>query len=339
MNISVIYNKPSVRFATSNEHREAEDDTEHSAREVAEALRHNGDAVTLVPLTESTLKQRIRELSADLVFNLIEWTGIDTPYAVETFDLLDARKIRYTGATKENYLDSCDKTVIKRKVAVQGLPTAGWQVFTTGNESVRSDLVYPMIVKVSLEHSSVGIAADSVVSTPEDLIRVVRQRIREYRQPVFAETFLPGREFQVTLLERADGLIVLPPAEIVYATGTNVPLLTYESRWDEAHADYSNSQVKLAALDHALEARLREISETAFRTLGFRDYARFDIRCDAEERPYFLELNCNPGLGDDPEYGMTVSYRAVGMSFSDFIREIVHAALRRYGMETDGVTG
>ena len=329
MRIAVLFNKPADRFAQDTSHVEAEDDTELSAREVAMALEEYDADVTLVPITEHSIEETINTLDADLIFNLIEWTGVDTPFAIETFDRMDARGMLYTGATKQSYLDSCDKRAIKTLCDTHGLPTAQWQAFETGEETIREDLTYPMIVKVSLEHSSVGIGIDSIVRDATELRSVVRKRIAEYAQPVFAETFLAGREFQVTLLDKADGLTVLPPAEVIYQGNTAVPLLTYESRWDEHHSDYANSTVRLADLDGALKQQLTDISNTAFTELGFRDYARFDIRCDGLGHPFFLELNSNPGLGDDEEYGMTVSYKAVGMRFADLVWEIVQAALRR----------
>lgn len=328
--ISVLYNKPSARFTRHNEHKAAEEDTEHSAVEVADALVEKGMHPTLVPVTEHTIEQTISSLTRDIVFNLIEWTGVDVPYAERIYDLMDAKNVCYTGATKASYFLSCDKTVSKKKLDTLHLPTASWQLFVTGNEAIRDDLQYPVIVKVSNEHSSVGIEKDSVVLNACDLVAVVKRRIAVYRQPVFAEAFLSGREFQVTLLETDDGLRVLPPAEIMYTKDTDVPLLTYNSRWDEDHREYSNSRVALAALDPSLEEAIMLMSMQAFTNMGFRDYARFDIRCDRENHPYFLELNSNPGLGDDQEYGMTVSYKAAGMTFADFVFQIVRSTQKRY---------
>lgn len=329
MNISVLYNKPAARFALDAEHKEAEDDTEISAKEVAAALSEKDVVATLVPIIETTINDVVDGIQADLIFNLIEWTGIDAKYAVQTFDRMDARHLLYTGATKKSYMDSCDKTVMKHQLDLLGLPTATWQMFTTGDEAVDPALTYPMIVKVSMEHSSVGIEQESIVHTQEELLKVVNKRIAQYRQPVFAETFLTGREFQVTLLTKKEGIVVLPPAEIVYTQKTDVPFLTYESRWDENDKDYDNSTVSIAKFSPSLDQQLKSMSLTAFGKLGFRDYARFDIRCDKDEHPYFLELNSNPGLGDDEEYGMTLSYKAASMTFADFIWEIVQSALRR----------
>ncbi len=330
MRIAVLYSKPADRFKSDPAHIAAEDDTESSAIEVFDALKSKGADARLVPVTEQTIESAVRATDGDLVFNLIEWTGVDTPLAMHVFDAMMRRGTKFTGATKDNYFETCDKTLTKRMLAEAGLPTAQWQTFVTGDEPVRDDLVYPMLVKVSLEHSSVGIRMESVVSNADELKRIVEKRIREYRQPVYAESFLTGREFQVTLIEETDGLTILPPAEIAFVTDTDVPLLTYESRWDVTHTDYSNSIVKIADLEPAYARHLNDMCRKAFTGLGFRDYARFDLRCDRTGSPFFLELNSNPGLGDDDEYGMTLSYKAAGMTFADFIWKIVEAAMRRY---------
>lgn len=330
MNIAVLYNKPSLRFMADPTHKEAEEDTEHSAKEVAEALRKKCAEARIVPVTEHTISSVIKSIRTDLVFNLIEWTGMDIPYEMAAFDALNGAGLHYTGATKENYRDTSDKIITKRLCRTHGLPTAPWQEFRTGNEAI-TITSYPVLVKVSGEHSSVGIATDAIARNGRELRVVVNKRLRTFQQPVLAETFLTCREFQVTLLQKKDGLDVLPPAEILYTPGTDVPLLTYESRWNERHADYKNSDVVLAELDTSLADTLDILCSKAFTALGFRDYARFDVRCDEKDHPYFLELNSNPGLSHDPDYGMTVSYQAAGMTFADFVWEIVRSTLKRYG--------
>lgn len=328
MNITVLYNKPAARFAKNSAFVVAEEDTEESAREVAEALNVKGAKTTLVALTEDTIDSVISSLPDDLIFNLIEWTGVDTPYAVRAYEQINKRGLRYTGATIDTYLLSCDKSIMKKRLDQVGLPTARWQLFQTGNEPVRGDFQYPLIVKVSSEHSSVGLTKEAIVHDATGVAAIVQKRLAEYKQPIYVEEFLDGREFEVTLIERASGLVVLPIAEIRYSKTTDVPFLTYASRWDTTHADYTNSDVVIANLSPDLARKMDEMSKRAFTTFGYRDYARFDIRCRGEE-PMFLEINSNPGLSDDAEYGMTVSYKAAGMTFADFVWEIVESALRR----------
>jgi len=89
MNIAVLYNKPSLRFMADPTHKEAEEDTEHSAKEVAEALRKKCAEARIVPVTEHTISSVIKSIRTDLVFNLIEWTGMDIPYEMAAFDALN----------------------------------------------------------------------------------------------------------------------------------------------------------------------------------------------------------------------------------------------------------
>lgn len=332
INIAVLYNVPSKRFVDDPTHLAAEDDTVESAQEVHEALLSKGAQSALVPISEDTIALTVAGLSSyDLVFNLIEWTGVDTTYAMQTYDEFAKYDIHITGATKECYRVTCDKIPMKKLLDKAGLPTAPWQYFDTGNEPISDHIMYPSLVKVASEHSSVGLSKEAIVHSERALRTLVRKRIREFTQPVIVEAFLTGREFQVTLLERRGGLFVLPPAEIMYKKDTDAPLLTYDSRWDVDHPDYGNSTVGVARLDDTLAQTIDVLCRKAFGALSFRDYARFDLRCDEKERPYFLEVNSNPGLGDDEEYGMTLSYTAAGLTFADFVWEIVKAALRRYG--------
>jgi len=193
MRISVLYNKPAARFAKKTTHLVAEEDTEESAIEVAEALQHKGAVTTLVPITERDIKKVIMGLPDDVVFNLIEWTGVDTPYAVKAYEYIHARKLVYTGAALDTYLLSCDKSVMKKRLDEQGLPTARWQLFHTGNEPVRQDFRYPLIVKVSSEHSSVGLSKEAIVKDEKNLAAIVKKRLAEYKHPAVGEEFLNHR--------------------------------------------------------------------------------------------------------------------------------------------------
>jgi D-alanine-D-alanine ligase len=61
--------------------------------------------------------------------------------------------------------------------------------------------------------------------------------------------------------------------------------------------------------------------------LGCRGYARVDIRLDAEGRIKVLEVNPNPDIA--PISGAARQAKAAGMSYNQFIDEIVLLALAR----------
>lgn len=326
MNITVIYSLP-TRRALATPYKATDEDTKDSAEEVAVALSSKGAKTLLVPISEDSI-DRIAHISADLIFNLIEWDGLDTPLSLVAFDILDRTHIPYTGSTKEAIIVCNDKAKMKMALDRAGLPTPRWQLFTTGHEGVRGDIHFPVIVKLAREHCSVGLTKDAVVSEPEELSNMVKERIATFHQPVYAEEFIAGRELQVTLLEQKKDLTVLPPAEILFNTHGTDAFLTYNSRWEEGHADYKESRVAKAKLPVVLMQRIYRTSHKAFAAFGFRDYSRLDIRLRGDDM-FILEANANPGLGDHEDYGMTVSYKAAGMTFADFCWEIVGSCQRR----------
>lgn len=327
MNIAIIYSLP-TRRALATPYKATDEDTKDSAEEVATALTTKGAHVSFMPLTEDAIEQ-VRDIKTDCIFNLVEWDGLDLPLSLRVLELLEETSIPYTCARKEAIHTTNDKALLKLAFDRYELPTARWQIFTSGNEQIRDDFVYPVIVKLTLDHCSVGLSPRSVVSKQEDLRTCVQERLYDHTQPVLVEEFIDGRELQVTLLEREKGLSILPPAEILFTTKGTEAFLSFESRWDETHPDYDTSTVDIAKLSPSLMQKLSRICHRTFRVLNLRDYARFDIRVRDDEI-FFLEANANPGLGDDEDYGMTVSYKAAGMSFTDFCWEIVESCLRRW---------
>lgn len=326
MNSTVVYSMP-TRRALASPYADTEQDTVESAEEVGQALKEKGAAVTLFPVYEERI-DRIREIRSDLLCNIVEWTGLDLPLADKAFSLIEETKIPFTGASRACYMQTSDKVMMKTALVENNLPTARFQIFETGDEVPRKDFRFPVIVKPALEHCSIGLTHDAVVNDTDCLVRRVRERIKKFEEPMIVEEFIEGREFQVTAVETKSGLRVLPPAEIVFTSRNKDDLLTFDSRWDSDTVDYQSSHVALPVLHPALLADIEDVTIRTFSALKLRDYTRLDIRVRRKDI-FILEANSNPGLSDDMEYGMTLSYKAVGWHFSDFVWEIVESALRR----------
>ena len=327
LKIAVIYSLPTKR-ALASPFADTEQDTVDSAEEVYAALKEKGAHPFLVPIAENSIAT-ISGIRADCIVNLIDWTGLDLPLSDVAFTAIEHIGIPFTGATRENYLTTSDKILMKKALDAYAIPTARWQLFEIGTETLRSDFTYPVIVKLAFEHCSIGLTHDAVIHTGQELAIRVKERIGTYGEPVIAEEFITGREFQVTALETPRGVVILPPAEIVFATNGPESLLTFDSRWNEATADYASSHVALPQLSEDLDGKIAAVAKKTFKELGFRDYARLDIRTSCNEI-CILEANSNPGLSDSDEYGMTVSYKAAGMTFADFVWTIVGSSMRRF---------
>jgi D-alanine-D-alanine ligase len=330
LRIAVLYNLP-TRRAIASPYADTEKDTIESAQEVLDALKAKGHIPELFAVDEDHI-DTIDTITADCIFNLIEWTGLDMPLVDHVFAHIESLGIPYTGATRENYVTTADKRMMKKLFDTYDLPTARWQVFTDGTESVRPDFQYPVIIKPALEHCSIGLTHEAVVNDEKTLKTRVAERITSFAQPVVVEEFIIGREFQVTVLQTDSGLRVLPPSEVVFDTKGADALLTYDSRWDESAIDYKVSHMRMTYIDPQLDAIIRKVALSTFTRMGFRDYTRLDIRTRGND-VYILEANSNPGLGDHEEYGMTLSYKAVGMTFADIVTSILDSTMRRFKQE------
>lgn len=326
MLITIIYSLPTTEVKHSP-YLASEYDTKVSALEVAMALRSRGEKVKLKAISTKNISA-IREIKSGLIFNLIEWTGHDLEKTIESIKLLEKSSLPFTGATAVNYLLTSDKYLMKVALVKAKLPTADYQHFISGKEKIDRNLNYPLIIKLIREHCSIGLEKDSVVDNPESLRKKILETINQYHEPVIAEEFLPGREYQVTVISKNGKLIVLPPAEIKYLNG-HYKFLTYQGRWDENHPDFKGTKVIRAKLSSVKLKKLKALALATFKKLNFRDYARLDLREDKKGEFMIMEINSNPGLGDDEEYGMTVSYKAAGMSFADFVWSIVQSAQSR----------
>lgn len=328
MNIAILYTLP-TRRAKQSVFIETDEDTIESAQEVAKAVGDKGSTPMLVGLSEDAIETTIRSIKADCIVNLIDWTGLDLPFSLTAMDVLETIGIPFTGASRKAFELGADKIPMKKHLDAHKLPTPRWQLFETGKEHVRTDFSYPVIVKLAKEHCSVGLGKTSIVNSGKELIVLVAKQLITYHEPVIAEEFISGREFQITLLEKKSGLTMLPPAEVTYnVRGTNA-MLSYESRWEENSPDFHTSGMALAKLTEDQLLAFEKICKDTFHAFGFTDFTRIDARLNNNGEFMILEANANPGLSDHPLYGMTVSYKAVGMTFSDFVWEIIGSCLRR----------
>jgi D-alanine-D-alanine ligase len=108
---------------------------------------------------------------------------------------------------------------------------------------------------------------------------------------------------------------------------------------DDPHPVYSY-QLKLdprgeitnevpAQLDEALKKDIEHVAKGAFVALGCRDFARIDIRLNAQGRACFIECNPLPGL--TPKWSdLCLITDAIHMDYKTLISELVSPAIRRW---------
>lgn len=327
MNIVVLYNQASEDASID------ERDVLVQRDAVTAALRAQGHDVAHLPCTLdlATAKARLEALRPEVVFNLVEALGGTDRLAPLATLLLEALGTPYTGSSTEALLATNNKLGAKERLLQAGLPTPAWF-----DEQWRGDTPTELpdsrvIVKAVWEHASFGIDDGAILAPPpaERLNELLRAKEAETGRPLFAEQFIAGREFNLTVLGGPAGPEVLPPAEIDFgAFPDDKPrIVGYRAKWDAASFEYHHTPRRFdyPDEDRPLLDRLGELARRAWEEFRLGGYARVDFRVDQAGQPWILEVNANPCLA--PDAGLAAAVEQSGLGYPRAMERIVQDAL------------
>ena len=262
----------------------------------------------------------------DLVFNLAEGVRgrsreAQVPAVCELFGQ------PYTFSDPLTCALTLDKPLAKRLVRDCGLATAPFAVVDRAEDAAAVTLGPPLFVKPAAEGSSKGVTARSRVSTREELVAACAGLLSAFGQPVLVESYLPGREVTVGITGNGEEAQVLGAMEVAFLDGA-------DGDYTAENKQEYESRCRYRLLDgEPLGVEARAMALQAYRALSCRDAARVDLRCDAEGRPHFLEINPLPGLR--PEYSdLPILCGLAGIPYTGLLDRIVEAAARRWGLWT-----
>ncbi|KKU02945.1 MAG: D-alanine-D-alanine ligase [Candidatus Amesbacteria bacterium GW2011_GWB1_47_26] len=306
-NICVLYNKP------ENISDESDLDTQNSAISICGELNTAGYDAQLLGISTAEVDQ-VQKIKADLVFNVVEWSGVKWKFAVGAIRELERCGLPFTGSGSRGFKISADKILMKKEMAKHKISTP--------------QLKFPAIVKPAYEHCGIGIGQNSIVNSGQELENRADELRKKYRQPVIAEEFIDGRELQVTVLEKNGRPWVLPAAEVVFDKPGTV--LSYEMKWVEESPEYDQAGMEPAVLNSNLKSQISKVAQTCYLKLGGRDYPRLDLRVRGGEI-FVLEINNNPGVDWDIDSGMGMSARLAGFkTYGELLTHIVENAYLRF---------
>ncbi|MCB9891988.1 MAG: D-alanine--D-alanine ligase [Planctomycetes bacterium] len=302
------------------------------SRTVREALVRLGHEVQegAVSSNWDDLRRLLDHARPDLVFNLVEsFLGHGRLIALVP-EFLEAMGIPYTGSPASVLRFTSDKLAVKRLLVERGLPTPAHV-----EHGVRTTGFAPStyIVKSVWEHASLGIDDDSVFFAAEPTLveAAMEQRRGGLGGEAFAERYVPGREFNLSLLAGRFGPRVLPPAEIRFVGFTNGKprIVGYRAKWDPTSFEYHRTprSFDFEGSDRPLLARLSDLARQVWRVCSLRGFARVDFRVDDDGEPWILEVNANPCLADDA--GFQAAVHQAGFSFDQAIEAILDDVAHR----------
>ena len=223
---------------------------------------------------------------------------------------LETLGLPYTGSGVMASALAMDKWRTKLAWLATGIPTPLFELLTTDSQAadVAARLGLPLMVKPAHEGSSIGITkVDSI-----EKMGAAYALAAKLDDTVIAEQFIAGREITAAILN-----------------GKALPLVRIEAPL--GNYDYHNKYFGNETIYHCpsglpaeIEARIQQQALAAFRIIGCQGWGRLDVMLDAENRPWFLEVNTIPGMTDHSLVPMAA--RQSGVPFDDLVLRILETA-------------
>ncbi len=299
----------------------AEFDSIDTIDAIAGALRELGYTVDCIGHARELTRRLVAGERWDLVFNIAEGLyGTGREALVPA--LLDAYRIPYVFSGPVTMAVTLDKSIAKRLVRDQGIPTAPFTIVRSMHDLRQFALTFPVFAKPLAEGTGKGVSSSSYIQTLDELHQHCDHLLTTFRQPVLVETYLSGREFTVGLIGNQDKV------EVVGVMEVSLSAQGEKYGYTLLNKEHFESNIHLSIVDDAEAKRAADTALRAWHALGCDDCARFDLRSDGHGIPHFLEVN--PIAGLNPERSDLILLQTMqGVSYLECIRRIMRAATKR----------
>lgn len=278
-------------------------DVLHEAAFMQLGLKELGYETEILPFPYDlhTIERILRKHDPVFVVNLVETLFSSgrlvhfAPFLFEHF------KVPYTGCPASAMYTTSDKILSKKLMKLAGIPTPEFLTWEALQNHV-SRLEKFFLVKSIWEHASFGM--DENRKLLFDQTHELAQQMRATGNPVsfFAEQYIHGREFNISVLDTSSGPQVLPVAEMQFHyPEEKARIVGYRAKWDEDSFEYKHTirSFDFNAEDQPLLSALKELCLKCWNLFGLKGYARVDFRVDQQGNIFVLEINANPCISAD----------------------------------------
>ncbi len=236
-----------------------------------------------------------------------------------------------TGGATDSLVLTLDKDLARARLAAHGIRVPPGVVVPMGEAPPATLPDGPLFVKPLSSDGSEGIDAGSLVRDKRTQLAAAVVRVhRQSGQHALVEAFIEGREFNLSVMERAGEIVPLPVSEIDFSLFPpgRPHFVDYSVKWTPGAIAGQVSPRRVPALvDAATAARLQALAGRAWRACGCQDYARIDTRMDVAGNMYVLDVNINCDLS--PLAGLPAALTAAGVPFEAFVAQMIENAISR----------
>lgn len=264
------------------------------------------------------LIKEIKEINPSFIFNLVESIGGRDSLAYYAPALFKKINIPYTGCTKDSFYKTESKTKTKSILYNKGILTPYW--LTLNNIRKIGTKGKKFLIKSKINHASKDLGT-SLLESKDQILETLNEKGNEF----FAEEYIEGREFNISMIGPLKQGNVLPIAEIKFINWSpdKLKIVDYAAKWDEDSPEYKNTKrsFEFQNSDKDLLKKLEQICKRCWKIFDLRGYARIDFRVDKNNKPYVLEINTNPCIS--PDAGFIAAAHKAGMTNQQIIKNII----------------
>ena len=220
--------------------------------------------------------------------------------------------VPYAGCSSTCAAIAFDKYACKSYIRTSGVPLAKDMILRSTDDYDPDDLALnvglPMFVKPCGGGSSFGV---SKVSDPDAMDAAIEKAFTE-SDTVIVEKSIFGREIDCGVYSTGEDARALPLIEII----PRREFFDYEAKYNGA-----SSELCPAPIPEADRVRIQDAAVKIFKRLGCSGLVRMDFILGVDGRPYFLEVNPNPGMTEASLVPQMV--RQAGMTMEEFLTGLI----------------
>jgi D-alanine-D-alanine ligase len=222
--------------------------------------------------------------------------------------MLEIMGIPYTGCGVISSAISMDKDISKCLLKYSNIPTPKW-ISLKKFEKLRKIQEYPVVVKPTLQGSTIGITIVKSVFQIDDAIK----KAFKYGEEIIIEQFVAGKEITVGVLNG----VALPVIEIV----PRGDFYDFKSKYKKGYSKH----IIPARINEKTYKKAQSNAEKIYKVFKCKSICRVDMIIDKNDKIWVLENNTIPGMTVTsliPDGG-----KAAGYSFERLVLKILESAL------------
>lgn len=284
-------------------------------------LQKVGYEVTLLGNAQNILELLKNDsLNCDIVYNTVE--GISSRNREGIIPaLLEAHNVPYIGTDSFGLSLTLNKYLMKVVAQHYDIKTPKsiliYYPNVYDNIDVKlDDLNFPIILKPNFEGNSSGI---SVCHNKKNALEQINNLLTSYRTDILCEEFIFGKEITVPYIDTI-------PNAIWDVTTVDVQKsddFWLDTNW-KLYGDYHNI---IMELDNKTKAAFEFSVKTLFKSIGCRDFCRFDFRLTSSNSIYFIEANPLPALFKGGAFDIVGERN--GYTYAETVQLIIETACKR----------